>query len=42
MFDNKILNYVSTEGEPAIKALELEQNTKIKKERKKEPILQIP
>lgn len=35
MFGNKALTYVSTEGEPAIKALEFEQNAKVKKGKKK-------
>ena len=35
MFGNKTLTYVSTEGEPAIKAFELEQNGQVKKKGKK-------
>ncbi len=35
MFGNRTLTYVSTEGEPAIKKLELEQNVKKKKTGKK-------
>lgn len=35
MFGNKALTYVSTEGEPAVKALEMEQNAKTKKKGKK-------
>ena len=35
MFGNKALTYVSTEGEPAIKAFELEQNGQVKKKGKK-------
>ena len=38
MFGNRALTYVSTEGEPAIKQLEAEQNEQVKKEgRKAEP-----
>ena len=38
MFGNKALTYVSTEGEPAIKQLEVEQNEQVKKKgRKAEP-----
>lgn len=35
MFGNKALTYVSTEGEPAIKAFELEQTGQVKKKGKK-------
>ena len=38
MFGNRALTYVSTEGEPAIKQLEAEQNEQVKKKgRKAEP-----
>lgn len=38
MFGNRALTYVSTEGEPAIKQLEAEQNEQVKKKgRKTEP-----
>ena len=38
MFGNRTLTYVSTEGEPAIKQLEVEQNEQVKKKgRKAEP-----
>ena len=38
MFGNRTLTYVSTEGEPAIKQLEAEQNEQVKKKgRKAEP-----
>ena len=38
MFGNRALTYVSTEGEPAIKKLEAEQNEQVKKKgRKAEP-----
>lgn len=36
MFGNKALTYVSTEGEPAIKAFELEQTGQVKKKGKKD------
>ena len=35
MFGNKALTFVSTEGEPAIKAFEMEQNGQVKKKGKK-------
>ena len=35
MFGNKALTYVSTEGEPIIKAFEMEQNGQVKKKGKK-------
>ena len=35
MFGNKALTYVSTEGEPIIKAFEMEQNGQVKKKAKK-------
>ena len=35
MFGNRALTYVSTEGEPAIKQLEAEQNEQVKKKGKK-------
>ena len=35
MFGNKALTYISTEGEPAIKQLELEQTEQVKKKSKK-------
>ena len=35
MFGNKALTYISTEGEPAIKAFELEQTGQVKKKGKK-------
>ena len=34
MFGNKALTYISTEGEPAIKQLELEQTEQVKKKLK--------
>ena len=34
MFGNKALTYISTEGEPAIKQLELEQTEQVKKKGK--------
>ena len=38
MFGNRALTYVSTEGEPIIKAFEMEQNGQVKKKgRKAEP-----
>ena len=36
MFGNRTLTYVSTEGEPAIKQLEAEQNEQVKKKGRKE------
>ena len=36
MFGNKALTYVSTEGEPIIKAFEMEQNGQVKKKGKKQ------